>query len=197
MSVDARSWAALIAGCAAILAAIVSEWLRRRSTAELTKAQTKLAVDLEGVKALHKQQLDRAQISEQMRADLRLRLFQDDERRVAEVMQHFRDCFATANEVVWHYAKALTSGSKVNAEDIRPIGRLTADLVCRGLLLPDELVEYVDRAEYAIRDTVASIREQKEAGAVNAGQQKIRSTLHELERAASRWRTTRISELLL
>ncbi len=183
-------WAALITGGAGLSTALLSIFHSWRSDIRLVQYQSKTAAELEGIRSLHQRQLNNAQISEQMRADLRLRMFQDDERRVAEVMQLFRDCYTSANAIV-------TRRQKEGVDLVDELVELNSNLLCRCLLLPEPLKGAVTNAEDSIRNLLTALSPVPfNRELFTPTQHKVWEALAQLERAASTWRESNIKELL-
>ncbi len=186
-------WAALITAFGALVGVFFTARANRRNGLALAAYQTQTSESLESIKAVHKRHLDRSQISDQMRADLRLRLFQDDERRVAAVMQVFRHCFDQACESIHLFLEGTDEGGVKGQALVR---QLSATLLCRGLLLPEPLIDSVRTSEKAIRHLAATVGDLEQEAEYYNLLRGVSESLEGLELAAARWRDHTVQQLL-
>jgi hypothetical protein len=196
MTEDPRITAAFITAIAAGILAVISAtvaWASSRSAIKL-KAQLdldaqgyshKLAEQAEQLKAQLQLELANVGIREQMKATLRLQLFQDDERRVTELMQSFRDGYRMANDVV-----LLLADPNKSLDGLNRARELSSALMCRGLLLPSKLLQPAKQVEATIRALAAmSTATHRE---FEIQQARIHDAMERLESCAAQWRDENI-----
>lgn len=199
---DAKVQAAFITAIGAVVVAIVGAaiaWWRTRAAINL-KARLDLNAEgyshtltkqLERLKAEFQLELTNVEVREQLRATLRLRMFEDDERRVSEAMQVFRECYSSASHAVLLLAQASTS-----TQGLDEARKLSSHLLCRGLLLPKRVLDPVRKVEDEIRTLAGLDPTKTTTGQFSVQQGKIHDAMEELEEVAAAWRDENINNLL-